>query len=333
MTRPPDKRETIDMKSHIYFTLPLVAILVLLISLTAYALDGEKQQDLWEGDEVISDQAFLEEGRSAVDSDSQGHRSIYIWNRYLFLSDAFQTLSEVFTELKIDRVYQYISLSIFDKEELPDVVSRLSAMGIQTVALMGDTDWLKDSLREYKELIDALYEYNQAHPEEKIPAVALDVEAHTLKSFRRNPAVGFAAYIRCMEEACQYAHKRDLQVIQVISRTLDTIDQEQFEYFLTHCCDEVSIMNYNKDTELDAIWNEVLTCRMLGIPVETIFETKPLSEKYGVTEDRTYYYDGGEALAGAVEEIQKVYGSSLSIGYHHLDTVYHVQTGLDLSYD
>lgn len=302
-------------------TMPIMALPVL----------GEL--DYWREGGPVDDQTFRSENHSAVDNDSQGHRSIYIWNRYLFLSDAFQTLSEVFTELEIDRVYQYTSLSIFDKEELPDVVSRLSAMGIQTVALMGDTVWLKDSLREYKELIDALYEYNQAHPEEKIPAVALDVEAHTLKSFRRDPAAGFAAYIRCMEEACQYAHERDLWVIQVIPTRLDTIDREQFRTFLERCCDEVSLMNYNKDTELDAIWNEVLTCRMLGIPVETVFETMPLSEKYGVTEDRTYYYDGAEALAEAVEEIQRVYGSSLSIGYHHLETVYHVQTGLDLSYD
>ena len=98
--------------------------------------------------------------------------------------------------------------------------------------------------------------------------------------------------------------------------------------FVSECCDELSLMNYNKSTQVKAIKGEVAICRELGIPVETIFETMPYSEYYSVTEEITYYYEGLEALNAKKNEILATYGSDgLSVSYHHLDTMYHVVTG------
>lgn len=211
------------------------------------------------------------------------------------------------------------------------MVARMSGLGIQVAALAGDRGWPDEGLEEYRGWIDTLHKYNLDHPRQKITAVALDVESYTLGSFKKDPAAGFAAYARCMEEACQYARERGLRVIQVIPATLDSIDRGQFEWFVEHCCDEISIMNYNKDTELSAIWNEVHTCRRLGVPVETIFETMPENSYYSVTKEKTYYYSGALSLAQAVEEMRKTYGSSLGIAYHHFETMYHVYTNLYLA--
>ncbi len=275
--------------------------------------------------------AFLEEGLSAVDNSSPGRRSMFVWDLYLFNSGAFPTLSKVLTAYDINRVYQEIPMPYFQRQELPELVGNLSRLGIQTAALAGDRRWPEKGLDEYKAWVGALYKYNQANPSRAIPAVALDVESYTLSAFQKAPADGFAAYARCMEEAYQYARQHGLRVIQIIPTTLDTIDRQQFQWFVEHCCDELSIMNYRKDTALAAIWNEVLTCRQLGVPVETIFETMPLNSYYGVTEELTYYYEGPEALSAAAEEMQKVYGSSLGVAYHHFETMYHLETGLYLA--
>jgi hypothetical protein len=303
-------------------------LLALLACLTAPA----QSAGYWNYDEeLMDDRTFQERKLSAVDASSQGHHSMFAWDLYFFNSGAFSALSKVLSAYKIDRVYQEIPAPYFQGPELPEMVKRMTGQGIQVAALNGDRRWPEEGLDAYKSWIDALYAYNQRCPSQRIPAVALDVESYTLSSFKADPAAGFAAYAQCMEEAYQYAHQRDLWVVQVIPATLDTIDREQFEWFAAHCCDELSIMNYYKNTELAAIWNEVLTCRRLGIPVETIFETMPLNSYYSVTKEKTYFYSGARALANAVEEMKNAYGSSLGIGYHHFETMYHVYTNLYLA--
>lgn len=279
----------------------------------------------------LTDQVIREQGLSAVDDSTQGRSSMFIWGNYFFTGGAVPALSEVLAAYQIDRVYQWISQPWFKSQELLDMVHHMALRDTEVVALNGDTSWLEDGLDEYKDWIDSLEQYNQAHTHHQISAVALDVEGHTLDAFQEDPVAGFADYCRSMEDAYQYAHDRGLRVIQIIPTSLDTIDQEQFEWFLEHCCDEISIMNYRKSTALSAIWNEVQTCRRLDVPVETIFETMPIDSKHSVTEDITYFYEGTEALDAAVEEMRQIYGSSLSIGYHHFETLYHLHTGLYLA--
>lgn len=307
------------------------ALAVLLAILACFPASAQSA-DFWNYDtEPMDNGTFREQKLSAADDSSQGHRSMFAWDTHFFNGGAFPALSKILTAYQIDRVYQEIPLPYFQREELPDMIERMLGLGIQVTALTGDRLWPEDGLKEYKEWIDVLHEYNQDHPSQRISAVALDVESYTLGSFRKDPAAGFAAYARSMEEAYQYAHERDLQVVQIVPTTLDTIDREQFEWFVEHCCDELSIMNYYKNTELAAIWNEVLTCRRLGVPVETIFETMPVNSYYSVTKEKTYYYSGARALASAAEEIQRVYGASLGIGYHHFETMYHMYTNLYLA--
>ena len=316
------------MKKQLYGVGLLAALLTVLLLLAAPAQGA----DFWDcGEKPADNWPFRQQKRSAVDDATQGRRSMFAWDMYFFNSGAFPSLSKVLTAYQIDRVYQDIPAPYFQRSELPDMIERMERLGIQVTALTGDRRWPEEGLEEYKEWIDALHEYNKAHPFHRIDAVALDVESYTLSSFKQEPAAGFAAYVRCMEKAYQYAHERDLQVVQIVPTTLDAIDRRQFEWFLEHCCDELSIMNYYKDTELAAIWNEVLTCRRLGVPVETIFETMPVNSYYSVTKEKTYFYSGARALANAAEEIQRVYGSSLGIGYHHFETMYHLYTNLYLA--
>ena len=313
-------------------TVRLAGSLTALLAVLSCLMVPVQCADFWDSSkEPVDNWTFRERKLSAVDDSSQGRRSMFSWDIYFFNSGAFPALSKVLTAYEINRVYQEIPTSYFQRQELPDMVENMSALGIQVVALAGDRRWPVEGLEEYKAWIDLLHEYNQNHPFQSISAVALDVESYTLDAFKKDPASGFASYVRCMEEAYQYAHMRNLQVIQVIPTSLDTIDRQLFEWFLEHCCDEISIMNYYKSTALSAIWNEVLTCRQLGVPVETIYETMPVSSYYSVTKEKTYFYSGALSLANAVYEMRAVYGSSLGIAYHHFETMYHVHTNLYLA--
>lgn len=316
------------MKRRTYGAGLLAVLLACLTCLAALTQDAGAWDD---SEEPMDNRTFREKKLSAVDSSSQGRRSMFVWDQYFFNSGAFPALSKILTAYKIDRVYQEIPLSCFQGEELPDMVERMSGLGIEVAALAGDRRWPENGLDEYRDWIDGLDEYNRDHPALKIASVALDVESYTLSSFKEDPAAGFAAYAESMEEACQYAHERGLRVIQIIPTTLDTIDRQRFEWFVKHCCDEISIMNYYKNTSLAAIWNEVHTCRRLGVPVETIFETMPVNSYYSVTKEKTFFYSGARSLANAVEEMQAVYGSSLGVAYHHFETMYHVYTNLYLA--
>ena len=189
-----------------------------------------KPADNWEyAEEPVSNEEFLEQGLSAVDNSAQGRRSMFVWSNYLFNSGAFPALSGLLTDYGIDRVYQDIPEAYFQSWELRELVGNLSKRGIETVALGGDSSWTEEGLGEYKAWIDNLYKYNRSFPDRAIPAVALDVESHTLSTYKKDPAAGFAAYSKSMEEAYQYARQRGFRVIQIIPTSLDTVDREQFE--------------------------------------------------------------------------------------------------------
>ena len=262
----------------------------------------------------------------AVDSAETG-QSIFAWDLYLFNEGAFPSLSKVLTTYEINRVYQAIPAIYFDSFEVSSLVKNCAAMGIEVVALTGDASWQNDGLSSYYEWIDALCTYNKAHPSEAIRAVALDVENHTQESFKKDMAKGFSDYVKLMRDAYLYAHERGLSVVQVIPTMFDKIDRDKFEWFIKHCCDELSVMNYEKEGAVKNIKDEVLLCKQNGIKIESIFETMPISDPHHVTEANTYFNEGEAALRAAMDELRSTYGPSLGIGYHYFNTLYYLYSG------
>ncbi len=274
------------------------------------------EKDLPNGQEYTSD----------ILSTEAGH-SIFAWDLYLFNEGAFPALSKVLTAYEIDRVYQAIPAVYFNSFEVPSMVKNCAAMDIEVVALNGDPSWQSEGLAAYYAWIDALCAYNKAHPSEAIRAVALDVESHTLESFKKDMEEGFSDYVELMRQAYLYAHERGLSVVQVIPTMFDKIDIEKFEWFIRNCCDELSVMNYEKEGAVDNIKDEFLLCKQNGVKIESIFETMPISDPHHVTAANTYFDAGEAALRSAVEELQASYGPSLGIGYHYFNTLYYLYSG------
>jgi len=280
----------------------------------------EEKDQLTDGKFVPAQSAVLRTGKRRA--------SVYSWSMSLLCDGAFFDLSRMLSELEIGRVYQEIPEVYLSRAETAVMVDNLAKMGIETVFLTGERKWGYEDLDEFYRQIDALREFDdEIGTSTPIKAVALDVESYTREEWKEAPEEYFAQYVENMADAYQYAHERGFNVIQVIPTHLDTIDRTLFEEFVRRCCDELSIMNYKKDQEFSSIWNEVLVCRELGKPVETIFETMPLNDKYSVTKEKTYFYDGMETLKKAEKALLDLYGDSLGISYHHYQTLYHVYTG------
>lgn len=254
--------------------------------------------------------------------------SIFCWRTFFLSKDSFLRLCEPLTQLGVTRVYQQLSPSALTWPETADMVGRLSGKGIETVYLTGGAEWLWDGLDEFRNTVTAIKTYNDgigsSYP---IRTIAIDAESYNDKRWNANPTGYFAAYTDLMAEARQLANSCGIRVIQVIPTRLDEINEGLFRSFVSRCCDEVSLMNYNKSVNLSAIWNEVAVCRELDIPVETLFETMPVSDERGVTENITYYYEGVDGLYDAVADLRSFYGTSLGVGFHHYDTLRNMLTG------
>lgn len=257
--------------------------------------------------------------------------SIFSWDLFLMNDGDYPQTSQMLKDLNITRVYQEFPEKHLSEPETPKMVANLAADGIETVALAGDRSWgLADcDLSELKAHIDALDSYNQGIGSgNKITKLALDIETYTYSDWKSDPQTYFTAFIDKMAEVYTYAHSKGFDVIQVIPTHFDNISVNEFRRFLTTCCDEISLMNYTKSTQISAISGEVELCREMNMPVETIFETMPLNEHFSVTEDVTYFYEGFEALAAKRDKILDTYlYENLTASYHYYQTLYHVYSG------
>jgi hypothetical protein len=254
--------------------------------------------------------------------------SIYSWDLFFLNDGAFLRMAPLLRDLNVNRIYQEIPTEYLSLPETVVMVENLENLGIQTVFLTGDRDWQTEGLNEFFSQIDSLAAYNSGiGKSQPITAVALDVESYTTDAWKESPKQSFLDYIELMEDACQYAHKSGFKVIQVIPPSLDDIDIGLFERFLTSCCDELSIMNYEKSSELTAIQTEVSACSDRNIPVETIYETMPENEYYSVTADNTYFYDSMKSIFASQEKMRSNYGTNIGFAYHYYRTIYHLYTG------
>lgn len=255
--------------------------------------------------------------------------SLYSWHSELMDQSLFHSLSQVLTDFEVNRVYQYMSVNRLENPAMEVMIRNLADIGVETVALNGDNAWLHDGLDELEQVLQSIAHYNETVLEEyRIRKIALDVEVHLLEEWDEDQIACFEQYITVMKEAKEMANSYGLQVIQVIPTRYDDVDQELFLRFLQECCDELSIMNYNKSSAYTAIAYEVEACREYGIPVESVFETMPVSEEYGVTKENTFFYDDLEELFKASRKIKEVYGRDVGIGYHQLSTIYEMKERL-----
>lgn len=248
--------------------------------------------------------------------------SVFSWNYELEDAQLVEENAVILQDYHVTRVYQLFSEDYIKSDQMRTYMENLSGMGVSVAALTGDKSWIEDGLTEFRGIVDALHDYNEQVDESvRISQIALDVECHALPGWQEDPKGIFAAYVQLMREAKQYAGAHDLGVIQVIPTFYDDVDSELFETFLQECCDEISVMNYNKQYAMTAIRTEYEMCRQYEIPIESVFELMPVDALHGVTKALTYYNDGRPALENAMKDLREQYGPELGMGLHHFSAL------------
>ncbi len=289
----------------------------------AESVDESQEQTTITEAEVDKEEFFEEE----IDIFA-GQVSIFSWYYELTNQPLFYRLSEPLKQMGVTRVYQLMTAEKVEAPETLVMINNLQEIGIETIFLTGSATWIQDGPAEYEQIIDSIVRYNQSTPLElQINAVAIDVEAHTLPEWENDSRGVFAEYVELMKHLKNYANANGVKVIQVIPAIYDDVDKELFDVFIQECCDEISVMNYNRKTAHKDIAYEVQKATEYGIPIETIFETMPLSQEHDVTSERTYYYDGTEVLQKDALQLKEVYGKELGLAYHHYTTLYELCTG------
>lgn len=254
--------------------------------------------------------------------------SIFSWYFELTNQAQLTQLTEPLKEMGITRVYQLMPATRMGEPDTMLMVEQLHRNGIETVVLTGSPSWVKDGSAEFEGLIDSIVLYNQkVVPELQIRKVAVDVEVHNLQEWQNDPVGVLAKYVTFAEQLKLYANANAIEVIQVIPAYYDEIDSALFDLFMQKCCDELSLMNYNRKSADKDIAYEVRKASEYGIPIETVFETMPISETHMVTEDMTYYDSGTDALKQDASYLRSVYGEELGIAYHHYTILYEMCTG------
>lgn len=325
------------MIKKVYFYSSLLVIMILCTIIMYMSGNGKKSNEIVSGDTANKEMMNEEELNSDDNEDdtvveiSNRTISLYSWHFELSNQPLFYQLSKPLKDLGINRIYQSISARNIKEPEMAIMIQNLSDLGIETVALTGDKSWVEDGLDEFESILKGIQEYNKGVLDEyKIRKIALDVEVHRVDGWNENKVELFEQYIAVMKEAKKEANSYGLEVIQIIPTRYDDVDKKMFQEFLQECCDEISIMNYEKKNADTAIAYEVKACKQYNIPVETIFETMPVSDEYGITEDITYFYDGMDALINDSERMKEIYGKEIGIAYHHFNTIYEMATGQKL---
>ena len=318
-------------KKKIFLINTLIIINIIMMILLAYKFYGigNKHNNLstkQEVDDVRDKEDDINLNSQVVDFVSEEEEqcvSVFSWHFELTNQALFGELVQPLIDLKVDRVYQNVSAGIMKEPATEMMVRRLIDSGIEVVPLMGDKSWINDGLKEFHNVVDAIAEYNANMAEGyQIKRIALDVEVHTLPEWKEKSMQLFEEYSSIMKAAREYANSHELEVVQIIPTTYDEVVGAQFKGFLKDCCDEISVMNYVRSNAYSAIADEVNLCRELKIPIETIFETMPVSEEYKVTEEMTYFDLGMECLLNDREKMRLIFGTDLGVAYHHYTSLY-----------
>lgn len=140
-----------------------------------------------------------------------------------------------------------------------------------------------------------------------LQGIVLDIEPHTLKEFKENPKAVMTSFVKCLKVTYAFAKQKSLTVIVCLPYYYDTLGfTAELETIIRKAADEVAVMNYYRDKEIEHIQTEAKLCSRYGKPIHTIYELQPPG-KHGLTDQNTYYNQGLQAVSKNFKKIQAVY--------------------------
>lgn len=196
-------------------------------------------------------------------------------------------------------LYQYIPESA-DQLEILSFAQYAANHQISLYLLAGDPSWaLESKSQRISQTVLRTALYNRELEEAaKFTGVMVDVEPYLLDAWdeESNREEVMRTYLNALENGYHTAQAFGLRLIVCIPYYYDDLGfPEELAYLLSHCCDGVAIMNYNKSNELNQVQTECTLAKKSSREVIIIYELQP-EGSHGLTSKNTYYSDGKQGV-------------------------------------
>lgn len=234
--------------------------------------------------------------------------------------------TELFETMKnqnLNVLYQNIS-DTTDVPQVHDFLIDAASNDIKVWLLTGDMSWGFDaSGTSMIEETERTSYYNEKLLEnQKLCGIVMDCEPYLDQKWKTSSDEIMGSWVQALANGYQKAKELNLDFIICIPYYLDTVGYyDELKTMIQECCDEVAIMNYYKNHELEHVENEVELARNARKKVIVIYEL----QKPGIHElidNNTYYNDGIEAVHNSWLRMVKQYGTDkLLFALHHYDAL------------
>lgn len=263
----------------------------------------------------------------AEESKVGAKRSVFSWDETRITeADKTNNMIQVANLFGLTEVYQYIPHELFSAPEttLADFVTKLrdeTDNNMKVTYLTGDASYYAkpDSI---KRRINYLVTYNEGTGKDApITSIALDIEPWTLDLTEDYSTT----YKQTLEEIYPYAKEKGIEVTMVIPYWLDTADSiadKTLYQSIIQNSDDTVIMNYYQKAYLTAMDTEIEEARNNGKTIYSAAELQAPNDKYGVTDEVTYYEEGLEQLFSDWKKMEDKYNyENLAFTFHNIDSL------------
>jgi hypothetical protein len=165
------------------------------------------------------------------------------------------------------------------------------------------------------------YINNYVSRRDAICGVVYDIEPYVLDKWHSTPQLIMDEYVQNIEAARKKIENRqyNIEMCVCVPYSFDLIGYEDHLDSLIKNSDQVFVMNYNKQDEIENIRAELEIAGEYNKRIVTVYEIKPglLSQ---TNNSVTYYKDGLGAVGSSYDKLLKAYdGKKIGIAYHNLD--------------
>ncbi|MBN2880365.1 MAG: hypothetical protein JXN65_12135 [Clostridia bacterium] len=247
-------------------------------------------------------------------------KGLFSWGPATIKQGNKEDLYEIINILGIDEVYQYFEVISYDDTSAAEFAGELDEMNVDLYILAGSSTWTykPDGAKMLNEINRAV-SFRERWGEGAITGIVFDIEPYDSEKWSRGKQeVLMENYIAGMKIAYEAAKEQNLRVIICIPSWYDA-DYNSTLLELIKYCDEISVMNYNRNNEYGDMENEIEYAREYDKYVTCIFEFQAVGQ-YNLTEEQTYNNLGTDEAQKSFESVfVKAQYEKLKFAYHYLE--------------
>lgn len=243
------------------------------------------------------------------------NRGMYSWFIQDLLGDTIG-LANVCNILNLNEIYQEIPVDSFNSELIGAIqtLQNKTSNNISISQLVGDPSWYNDATQP-KAQIDALVTFNKGIGAScPINKIIYDIEPWDVTTNWEEE------YLATIKVVYDYAKSNNISMALVIPYWITTVNVINFYQEVIDNCDEVMVMNYNRNTyeiNMDSIINYVKTNSKV---IYSLAEFQPPNES--IADNITYFNIGVNQLTQDWLTLQNKYS------YNYLSFAYDDYTAL-----